>query len=163
MVNPLPSPPNNNIQRFIVDGRVIICRPSDINQTITRLGIDGGSTARPRREGDNLALIAELIAPRIRMDNDNLEAENRVLRQDIRNLLRTSRDLANNNLNLQDTVRYLEGITERLIERVHRLEASILDCDDPVHDERRVRRRLVYDDEDIFETVDLTTDEVFSP
>lgn len=107
----------------------------------------------------NLALLAELVTPQVRADNDRLSAENRVLRSDIKNLLRTARDLANNNLNLQDNVRYLEGITERLIQRVHRLEASILDCDDPVHDERRVRRRLNYEDVALFETVDLTTDE----
>lgn len=112
---------------------------------------------------DNLALIAQLVEPAIRADNDRLSAENRVLRSDIKMLLRTSRELANNNLNLQDNVRYLEGITERLIQRVHRLEASILDCDDPVHDERRVRRRLTYDDEGIFETIDLTSDEVLTP
>lgn len=151
MVNPL-DPLEPRLTRPIC--RVIIGRPLD---------------HLPRREGDNLALIAELIAPRIRMDNDNLEAENRVLRQDIRNLLRTSRDLANNNLNLQDTVRYLEGMTNRLIQRVHRLEASILDCDDPSHDEGHrasVRRRLNYDsgsDLDVFDVIDLTTDEVLTP
>lgn len=117
---------------------------------------------------NNLSLIAQLVEPAIRADNDRLSAENRVLRSDIKNLLRTSRDLANNNLNLQDNVRYLEGITERLIQRVHRLEASILDCDDPVHDERRVRRRLTYDSDPethdpLFEVIDLTTDEVLTP
>lgn len=129
--------------------------------------------ALPRREGDNLALIAQLVEPAIRADNDRLSAENRVLRSDIKNLLRTSRDLANNNLNLQDNVRYLEGITERLIQRVHRLEASILDCDDPSHDEGHrasVRRRLNYDSgsdlethDYLFEEIDLTTDEVLTP
>ncbi len=159
MVNPLdPLPSPTTISRIERVGRGVG------RVTYIRL---------PRREGDNLALIAELIAPRIRMDNDNLEAENRVLRQDIRNLLRTSRDLANNNLNLQDTVRYLEGMTERLIQRVHRLEASILDCDDPSHDEGHrasVRRRLNYDSGSdlethnyIFEEIDLTTDEVLTP
>lgn len=119
---------------------------------------------------NNLSLIAQLVEPAIRADNDRLSAENRVLRSDIKMLLRTSRDLANNNLNLQDNVRYLEGITERLIQRVHRLEASILDCDDPVHDERRVRRRLTYDSgsdlethDYLFEEIDLTTDEVLTP
>lgn len=122
---------------------------------------------------DNLALIAQLVEPAIRADNDRLSAENRVLRSDIKNLLRTSRDLANNNLNLQDNVRYLEGITERLIQRVHRLEASILDCDDPSHDEGHrasVRRRLNYDSgsdlethDYLFEVIDLTTDEVLTP
>ena len=122
---------------------------------------------------DNLALLAQLVEPAIRADNDRLSAENRVLRSDIKNLLRTSRDLANNNLNLQDNVRYLEGITERLIQRVHRLEASILDCDDPSHDEGHrasVRRRLNYDSgsdlethDYLFEVIDLTTDEVLTP
>lgn len=122
---------------------------------------------------DNLALIAELVAPRIRMDNDNLSAENRVLRQDIRNLLRTSRDLAMQNLLFQDQIHYLESMTNRLIQRVHRLEASILDCDDPSHDEGHrasVRRRLDYDSgsdlethDYLFEEIDLTTDEVLTP
>lgn len=129
--------------------------------------------ALPRREGDNLALIAELIAPRIRMDNDNLEAENRVLRQDMRNLLRTSRDLAMQNLLYQDQIHYLQTMADRLVQRIHRLEASILDCDDPSHDEGHrasVRRRLNYDSgsdpethDYIFEEIDLTTDEVLTP
>lgn len=122
---------------------------------------------------DNLALIAELVAPRIRMDNDNLSAENRVLRQDIRNLLRTSRDLAMQNLLYQDQIHYLQTMTDRLVQRIHRLEASILDCDDPSHDEGHrasVRRRLTYDSgsdlethDYIFEEIDLTTDEVLTP
>lgn len=118
---------------------------------------------------DNLALIAQLVEPAIRADNDRLSAENRVLRSDIKMLLRTARDLANNNLNLQDQVRYLESMTNRLIQRVHRLEASILDCDDPSHDEGHrasVRRRLNYDsgsDLEVFDVIDLTTDEVLTP
>lgn len=118
---------------------------------------------------DNLALIAQLVEPAIRADNDRLSAENRVLCSDIKMLLRTARDLANNNLNLQDQVRYLESMTNRLIQRVHRLEASILDCDDPSHDEGHrasVRRRLNYDsgsDLDVFDVIDLTTDEVLTP
>ena len=122
---------------------------------------------------DNLALIAELIAPRIRMDNDNLSAENRVLRQDMRNLLRTSRDLAMQNLLYQDQIHYLQTMADRLVQRIHRLEASILDCDDPSHDEGHrasVRRRLNYDSgsdlethDYIFEEIDLTTDEVLTP
>lgn len=119
----------------------------------------------------NLALIAELVSDRIRIDNDNLSAENRVLREDIKRLLKTCRDLANANLNYQDSVRYLEGINTRLVERVHRLEAAILDCDDPCHDARRVRRRLDYDSDttvfEVFESttevIDLTTDEVLTP
>ena len=122
---------------------------------------------------DNLALIAELIAPRIRMDNDNLEAVNRVLRQDMRNLLRTSRDLAMQNLLYQDQIHYLQTMADRLVQRIHRLEASILDCDDPSHDEGHrasVRRRLNYDSgsdlethDYIFEEIDLTTDEDLTP
>lgn len=122
---------------------------------------------------DNLALIAELVAPRIRMDNDNLSAENRVLRQDMRNLLRTSRDLAMQNLLYQDQIHYLQTMADRLVQRIHRLEASILDCDDPSHDEGHrasVRRRLNYDSgsdlethDYIFEEIDLTTDEVLTP
>lgn len=120
---------------------------------------------------DNLALIAELVAPRIRMDNDNLEAENRVLRQDMRNLLRTSRDLAMQNLLYQDQIHYLQTMADRLVQRIHRLEASILDCDDPSHDEGHrasVRRRLNYDSDPethdpLFEEIDLTTDEVLTP
>lgn len=122
---------------------------------------------------DNLALIAELVSSAIRADNDRLSAENRVLRSDIKNLLRTSRDLANNNLNYQDQIRYLEAMTNRLVQRVHRLEASILDCDDPSHDEGHrasVRRRLNYDSgsdlethDYLFEVIDLTTDEVLTP
>lgn len=122
---------------------------------------------------DNLALIAELVAPRIRMDNDNLEAENRVLRQDMRNLLRTSRDLAMQNLLYQDQIHYLQTMADRMVQRIHRLEASILDCDDPSHDEGHrasVRRRLNYDSgsdlethDYIFEEIDLTTDEVLTP
>lgn len=120
---------------------------------------------------DNLALIAQLVEPAIRADNDRLSAENRALRSDIKMLLRTARDLANNNLNLQDQVHYLESMTNRLIQRVHRLEASILDCDDPSHDEGHrasVRRRLNYDSDPethdpLFEVVDLTTDEVLTP
>lgn len=122
---------------------------------------------------DNLALIAELVAPRIRMDNDNLSAENRVLRQDMRNLLRTSRDLAMQNLLYQDQIHYLQTMADRLVQRIHRLEASILDCDDPSHDEGHrasVRRRLNYDSgsdlethDYIFEEIDLTTDEDLTP
>lgn len=122
---------------------------------------------------DNLALIAELVAPRIRMDNDNLSAENRVLRQDMRNLLRTSRDLAMQNLLYQDQIHYLQTMADRLVQRIHRLEASILDCDDPSHDEGHrasVRRRLNYDSgsdlethDPLFEVIDLTTDEVLTP
>lgn len=122
---------------------------------------------------DNLALIAELVAPRIRMDNDNLSAENRALRQDMRNLLRTSRDLAMQNLLYQDQIHYLQTMTDRMVQRIHRLEASILDCDDPSHDEGHrasVRRRLNYDSgsdlethDYIFEEIDLTTDEVLTP
>lgn len=111
----------------------------------------------------NLALIAELVSPAIRRDNNHLAAENAVLRDDIKKLLRTARDLAHQNLDYQDQIHYLEAMTNRLVQRVHRLEASILDCDDPVHDERRVRRRLTYDDEGIFETIDLTSDEVLTP
>lgn len=110
---------------------------------------------------DNLALIAELVAPRVRMDNDNLEAENRVLRQDMRNLLRTSRDLAMQNLLYQDQIHYLQTMGDRLVQRIHRLEASILDCDDPSHDEGHrasVRRRLVYDSDDA-EVINLLSDE----
>lgn len=122
---------------------------------------------------DNLALIAELVSPAIRRDNDNLSAENRVLRQDMRNLLRTSRDLAMQNLLYQDQIHYLQTMADRLVQRIHRLEASILDCDDPSHDEGHrasVRRRLNYDSgsdlethDYIFEEIDLTTDEVLTP
>lgn len=110
---------------------------------------------------DNLALIAELVSPAIRRDNDNLSAENRVLRQDMRNLLRTSRDLAMQNLLYQDQIHYLQTMADRLVQRIHRLEASILDCDDPSHDEGHrasVRRRLVYDSDDA-EVINLLSDE----
>lgn len=119
----------------------------------------------------NLALIAELVTPRVRADNDRLSAENRVLRDDIKQLLRTARDLAHQNLDYQDQIHYLEAMTNRLVQRVHRLEASILDCDDPSHDEGHrasVRRRLNYDSDPethdpLFEVIDLTTDEVLTP
>lgn len=122
---------------------------------------------------DNLALIAQLVEPAIRRDNNHLAAENAVLRDDIKQLLRTARDLAHQNLDYQDQIHYLESMTNRLIQRVHRLEASILDCDDPSHDEGHrasVRRRLDYDTgsdqethDPLFEVIDLTTDEVLTP
>jgi hypothetical protein len=106
---------------------------------------------------NQLSLIAQLIEPTIRSDNNALLAANRILRQDIRQLMCAARSMADENSTLQDQVRYLEGITERLMARVGLLEGQILDCDDPCHDvgTRRVRRRLEYDS-------DVTVLEVFS-
>lgn len=109
---------------------------------------------------DQLHLIASLVDPVIRADNDRLSAENRVLRQDIRQLMCTARSVTNENATLQDQVRYLEGIAERLMMRVNLLEGQILDCDDPCHNTvRRVRRRLDYDsDSTILETIEFLSE-----
>ena len=106
---------------------------------------------------NQLHLIAALVEPTIRRDNDNLAAANRVLRQDIRQLLLTTRTLANERATLIDQVRYLEGIAERFMARVALLEEAILDCDDPSHNSiRRVRRRLEYEsDNEPTEIIDL--------
>ena len=113
---------------------------------------------------NQLALIAELVEPQVRADNMRLQAQNDSLLRDLRRLSKTCRDVAHQNFDLQDQVVYLEAQLARLVNRVHLLESSILDCDDPSHDQSRsVRRRLVYDDEDIFEAIDLTTDEVLTP
>lgn len=109
---------------------------------------------------NQLHLIAELIEPTIRADNTALAQQNLILRQDIRQLMCAARGMAANNETLQDQVRYLEGIAERLMARVNLLEGQILDCDDPCHNSvRRVRRRLEYDsDTTILETVELFSD-----
>ena len=112
----------------------------------------------------NLALLAELVTPAVRADNQRLINRNKELVKDIRLITKTCRDVAHQNFDLQDQVAYLEAQLARLVNRVHLLESSILDCDDPCHDRQRaVRRRLVYEDEDIFEAIDLTTDEVLTP
>lgn len=109
---------------------------------------------------DQLHLIAQLIEPTIRADNTALAKQNAELRSDIRQLLSMARNFASERATLLDQVRYLEGISERLMERVNLLEGAILDCDDPCHNQvRRVRRRLTYDTEtEIFETIDLFSD-----
>ena len=109
---------------------------------------------------DQLHLIAQLIEPTIRADNTALATQNRILRQDIRQLICAARSMSNENSTLQDQVRYLEGITERLMARVNLLEGAILDCDDPCHNTiRRVRRRINYDsDTTILETIELLSD-----
>jgi len=120
---------------------------------------------------NQLALIAELVTPAVRADNDRLTLRNKELVKDIRHITKTCRDLAHQNFDLQDQVAYLEAQLARLVNRVHLLESSILDCDDPVHEHSRsVRRRLNYDSESdlethdyIFEVIDLTTDEVLTP
>lgn len=95
---------------------------------------------------NQLHLIAQLIEPSVRADNNNLVNENSVLRQDIRQLLRATRTLVDERATLADQVRYLEGITERLMARIGLLEGQILDCDAPIHNQcRRVRRRLDYE------------------
>lgn len=112
----------------------------------------------------NLALLAELVTPAVRADNQRLIDRNRQLVKDIRMITKTCRDVAHQNFDLQDQVVYLEAQLARLVNRVHLLESSILDCDDPCHEHpRSVRRRLVYEDEEIFEAIDLTTDEVLTP
>ena len=111
----------------------------------------------------NLALLAELVTPAVRADNQRLSNRNKELSLDLRRLSKTARDIAQQNFDLQDQVAYLEAQCARLVARVHLLEESILDCDDPSHNEpRRVRRRLIYEDVALFETVDLTTDEVLT-
>jgi len=108
----------------------------------------------------NLALLAELVTPAVRADNVRLTLRNKELLHDIKQIVKTCRDLADNNLNLQDHVRYLEGITDRLLTRVNNLEESILDCPAEHPGSRRVRRRLTYgSDNEVFETIDLETDE----
>lgn len=112
----------------------------------------------------NLALLAELVTPAVRADNERLSIRNKQLVKDIRRITKTCRDVAHQNFNLQDQVVYLEAQLARLVNRVHLLESSILDCDDPCHEHpRSVRRRLVYEDEEIFEAIDLTADEVLTP
>ena len=118
----------------------------------------------------NLALLAELVTPAVRADNQRLSNRNKELSLDLRRLSKTARDIAQQNFDLQDQVAYLEAQCARLVNRVHFLEESILDCDDPSHNEpRRVRRRLNYDSgsdlethEYLFEEIDLTTDEVLT-
>lgn len=120
---------------------------------------------------NQLALIAELVTPAVRADNDRLTLRNKELVKDIRRITKTCRDITHQNFDLQDQVAYLEAQLARLVNRVHFLESSILDCDDPVHERpRSVRRRLNYDSESdlethdyIFEVIDLTTDEVLTP
>lgn len=119
----------------------------------------------------NLALLAELVTPAVRADNQRLTIRNKELVKDIRHISKTARDIAQQNFDLQDQVAYLEAQLARLVSRVHLLESSILDCDDPSHENARsVRRRLNYDSESdlethdyIFEVIDLTTDEVLTP
>lgn len=119
----------------------------------------------------NLALLAELVTPAVRADNQRLIDRNRQLVKDIRMITKTCRDVAHQNFDLQDQVVYLEAQLARLVNRVHLLESSILDCDDPSHENARsVRRRLTYDDgsdlethDYLFEEIDLTTDEVLTP
>lgn len=110
---------------------------------------------------DQLHLIAALVEPSIRRDNNALSSENRILRQDIRQLMCAARSVTQENSTLQDQVRYLEGIAERLMERVALLEGQILDCDDPIHNGgRRVRRRLEYDsDVTVLETIEIFSDD----
>lgn len=109
---------------------------------------------------NDLSLIAQLIEPTIRADNNALAMQNRILRQDIRQLICAARSMADENSTLQDQVRYLEGITQRLMARVNLLEGAILDCDDPSHNSiRRVRRRINYDsDTTVLETIELFSD-----
>lgn len=119
----------------------------------------------------NLALLAELVTPAVRADNQRLSNRNKELSLDLRRLSKTARDIAQQNFDLQDQVAYLEAQCARLVNRVHFLESSILDCDDPSHNEpRSVRRRLNYDSgsdlethDYLFEVIDLTTDEVLTP
>ena len=119
----------------------------------------------------NLALLAELVTPAVRADNQRLSNRNKELCLDLRRLTKTCRDVAHQNFDLQDQVAYLEAQLARLVSRVHLLESSILDCDDPVHEHpRSVRRRLNYDSgsdlethDYLFEVIDLTTDEVLTP
>lgn len=119
----------------------------------------------------NLALLAELVTPAVRADNQRLIDRNRQLVKDIRMITKTCRDVAHQNFDLQDQVAYLEAQLARLVNRVHLLESSILDCDDPSHEHpRSVRRRLNYDSgsdlethDYLFEVIDLTTDEVLTP
>lgn len=108
-------------------------------------------------DDNQLALIAELVTPAIRADNQALINENKLLRQDIRQLLSATRRLADERATLIDQVRYLEGISERLMARVNLLEGQILDCDDPCHNHvRRIRRRLDYDsDTTVLETTEI--------
>lgn len=120
---------------------------------------------------NQLALIAELVEPQVRADNMRLQAQNHSLLRDLRRLSKTCRDVAHQNFDLQDQVVYLEAQLARLVNRVHLLESSILDCDDPSHENTRsVRRRLTYDDgsdlethDYLFEEIDLTTDEILTP
>lgn len=106
---------------------------------------------------DQLHLIAELVNPTIRADNQALINENKLLRQDIRQLLSAARRLADERATLIDQVHYLEGISERMMARVNLLEGQILDCDDPCHNNtRRIRRRLDYDsDTTVLETTEI--------
>lgn len=113
-------------------------------------------------DAHNLALLAELVTPQVRADNDRLSRRNKELSIDLKRICKTARDIAQQNFDLQDQVAYLEAQTARLVARVHLLESSILDCDDPIHEERRVRRRLIYEDPEIFEEIDLTTDEILT-
>lgn len=112
-------------------------------------------------DGDRLALIALMITPSIREDNTRMANEIKHLKLDLRRVCRTAREVVAENLTLRDQVAFLESQLGRLVERVHLLESNILDCDDPVHEHARfVRRRLVYDSDDVFEAIDLTTDEI---
>ena len=106
---------------------------------------------------NQLALIAELVTPTIRADNQALINENKLLRQDIRQLLSAARRLADERATLIDQVHYLEGISERMMARVNLLEGQILDCDDPCHNNtRRIRRRLDYEsDTTVLETTEI--------
>lgn len=109
----------------------------------------------------NLSTIAFLVAETaIARDNVNLTAENRVLRGDMRRLLDAAYDIQLQNSMLEDHVAYLEGLTRRLMDRCSRMEEALLDCQCGEGPPPRVRRRLVYDSDDAFEAIDLTTDEV---
>lgn len=113
------------------------------------------------RNAHNLSTIAFLVSETaIARDNVNLAAENRVLRGDMRRLLDAAYDIQLQNSMLEDHVVYLEGLTRRLMDRCSRMEEALLDCQCGEGPPPRVRRRLVYDSDDAFETIDLTTDEV---
>lgn len=110
---------------------------------------------------DQLATIAFLVAETaVSRDNVNLAAENRTLRADMRRLLDAAYDIQLQNSMLEDHVVYLEGLTRRLMDRCSRMEEALLDCQCGEGPSPPVRRRLVYDSDDVFEAIDLTTDEV---
>lgn len=110
---------------------------------------------------DQLATIAFLVAETaVSRDNVTLTAENRVLRADMRRLLDAAYDIQLQNSMLEDHVVYLEGLTRRLMDRCSRMEEALLDCQCGEGPPPLVRRRLVYDSDDVFEAIDLTTDEV---